>query len=1200
MPVNIKQTLTSKISDNALNLPSDLFPGVIQTAINYYLNGITIPIGGASLTVSGSGADLQLNMSPVQFQGSATASKATLKISGSGQYADANIVATFTKVSDSQVTIAVAATMGASLAWKLSDLWPSVLNMAPFNQVTMQNGALTLDIDDKNNIDFTGTGDIYYKGSKLASGALRIIYNGATTGAPDKSNVCVLAGMVVNSWSPGTIWQPLNDVVFEQSGLLFSSLPSTTSATLESLNLISGSDVPSIVNGDFQVQEGITFFTTLELDNFLQPLESLIGQNQTLCLYANSDLNNKLTILAKFGGDSFKPGSGAIFEFTGFELEWDLQVGTSYNLIASANGMFYPPDGSTGGIALSLSSTIKPQEGDIQLALSISNWVHPFGYDHLTVNNFTAAVTLGAAAEGVTLMLSGDFEFTTDSQKSFEFGVAGEITDFEVVTGVAFLLQASSPGQEISIGDLINGITSIDTSSIPGIDFINSILQVKNAEFAVVEGSSLTIGDKTFDQGFTANGDFDVLQQTEIILAVRVTGKGKDSKFSALAKITNAVQFGDVFILSAFNNVTKQPDLTKGPEMAVASDGIVVKGVNDDKPVYFYANGYLKVLDIIEDYLYGIATTDGLFQFTLSVQEGAKVGGSGTWGGYQITAGLNPSTYSCEASFDFNFGWQNVYVGPLSVFGVDLIPKVKLPDFSISAGLGIYVDGVGLTFTLKGEFSFSFLGVNINWGGPRDLRTIFTIDLGHALTSLSAIKDKIWQWFLDNITSLFSSVFNALSDFVNWAKDQLVALALDVKKVAEAIYKQFTQVADAIASALNQIGYAASQVYDALVNGLNFLASEAEKAIDYVYNMAKDCAVSTASVIGLRGTQELKSGPGGQVRTNDAISNALMLVSEDMERYRQTLGVALEPQKPYLTDVEMEIYNRGKKIRPLMLILSARMMWGGKDALPQKIINAAVSTEMLHVATLIHDDIIDHAPMRRGLPSVNEKRGTEMAILIGDLQFVQAIRCFTDSIDTKEDMALVRLVLSTAFRICSGEIDELRSSPEWDFATMKSNYFQTIERKTAMLFGVACECGVALGGGHTNEARRIGFYGRRIGRAFQIVDDVFDIAKSMNDAGKLPGTDLARRRLTLPAIYAMNELGPDSLVTRIMKGAPYTQQELAAGLKAIRRSNGFMQALLDARAEIIDSMRYLEEFPENDYKKALRDIAYYIINRRYD
>lgn len=331
------------------------------------------------------------------------------------------------------------------------------------------------------------------------------------------------------------------------------------------------------------------------------------------------------------------------------------------------------------------------------------------------------------------------------------------------------------------------------------------------------------------------------------------------------------------------------------------------------------------------------------------------------------------------------------------------------------------------------------------------------------------------------------------------------------------------------------------------------------------------------------------------------ITKALSLVESDMARYAEALVRALEPQQPYITEAEMEIYRRGKKLRPLLLILSARMVYaqGDETPLPIKAINAAVSTEMLHVATLIHDDIIDHAPMRRGIPSVNEERGTEVAILMGDMQFVQAIRCFTDSIDTESDMGLVRLVLNTAFKICCGEMDELQTDPNWDTATLRGRYFQTIERKTAVLFGLACECGVALGGGRTRDARRIGFFGRRLGRAFQIMDDIFDIARSLDHTGKLPGTDLARRRLSLPIIYAMAELGADHLVSAIVKGAEYSQNDLLQALLAVRKSDGFVQAYQDARMQALDSLQYLDPFPENNYKQALQDIIFYVVNREY-
>jgi heptaprenyl diphosphate synthase len=320
------------------------------------------------------------------------------------------------------------------------------------------------------------------------------------------------------------------------------------------------------------------------------------------------------------------------------------------------------------------------------------------------------------------------------------------------------------------------------------------------------------------------------------------------------------------------------------------------------------------------------------------------------------------------------------------------------------------------------------------------------------------------------------------------------------------------------------------------------------------------------------------------------------LLAVDMQRFDVMLREVLETQRDYLTDGEYELYRRGKKLRPMLLLLAARLFWGDRD-LSAKIIKGAVSLEMLHVATLIHDDIIDNALLRRGLKSVNASRGINTTILIGDMQFVQAIRCFADAIDTQQDMGLVKLVLDTALRICCGELDELRTDPNWDTSLLRARYYETIERKTAILFGLACESGAALAGSHTGEARRIGFYGRRVGRAFQIMDDLLDFIHEDRTAGKVQGTDLAMRRATLPIIYAMEELGPAHLVSRIMRGSEYTPGQLMAGINAVKNTGGFQRAYDDAREQAIDALQYLRLFPANCYRDALEEIALYVVDR---
>ena len=321
------------------------------------------------------------------------------------------------------------------------------------------------------------------------------------------------------------------------------------------------------------------------------------------------------------------------------------------------------------------------------------------------------------------------------------------------------------------------------------------------------------------------------------------------------------------------------------------------------------------------------------------------------------------------------------------------------------------------------------------------------------------------------------------------------------------------------------------------------------------------------------------------------------LLSHDMAGFEAALALALKPQAKYLTDTELQLYGRGKKIRPMMLLLSSRLFLGEKE-LSHKIAKACASLEMLHVATLIHDDIIDEALLRRGLMSVNAKRGTNIAILVGDMQFVQAIRTFVDAIDTQSEMGLVKVVLDTAFNICAGELDELETDPNWSYVALRQRYFDVIERKTAIMFGLACETGMSLAKAGKSETRRIGFYGRRVGRAFQIMDDLFDFLQDEKDSGKQVGVDLIKRRATLPIIYAMEELGQQHSVCKIMRGEMPIPDNLSNEIDDIMSTQAMERSYADARKEALDALEYLKLFNKSVYRVALEEIAMYTVDRK--
>jgi heptaprenyl diphosphate synthase len=333
---------------------------------------------------------------------------------------------------------------------------------------------------------------------------------------------------------------------------------------------------------------------------------------------------------------------------------------------------------------------------------------------------------------------------------------------------------------------------------------------------------------------------------------------------------------------------------------------------------------------------------------------------------------------------------------------------------------------------------------------------------------------------------------------------------------------------------------------------------------------------------------------------NDPVSRAKELIRADFARFESTLEEALKPQADYLTETEYETYRRGKKLRPVMLILSARLASAQKEqALPEKVIKAAVSLEMLHVATLIHDDIVDVAPTRRGLQTVFSERGTEMAVLIGDMQFIQAIRCFVEGIDTQEDMYLVKMVLDVGFDICRGELDEIMTDPHSDPVILRHRYFRTVNRKTATLFALACEAGSMLAGGGKRQSFYLSRYGRRFGTAFQIMDDIFDIVRPEHLAGKSPGIDIEQGRLSLPVLYAMESFSRDHVLHRILRRESHTPEDLEKAIEAVSLSDGILRAYSKAREYALEAVDFLAEFPPSPWRQSLEEIVHHIVERGF-
>ena len=357
-----------------------------------------------------------------------------------------------------------------------------------------------------------------------------------------------------------------------------------------------------------------------------------------------------------------------------------------------------------------------------------------------------------------------------------------------------------------------------------------------------------------------------------------------------------------------------------------------------------------------------------------------------------------------------------------------------------------------------------------------------------------------------------------------------------------------------------------------------------ESTIDFTHRCSKTKTFPTEQELALK----------------DPVSCARELIHNDFVRFQATLEETLKSQADYLTETEYETYRRGKKLRPIMLMLCARMIVSPETAnLPEKVIKAAVSLEMLHVATLIHDDIVDDATSRRGLQTVYSERGTEMAVLVGDMQFIQAIRCFVDAIDTQQDMYLVKMVLDVGFDICRGELDEIMTDPQSDPMVLRHRYFRTIDRKTATLFALSCEAGSMLAGASKRQSFYLSRYGRRFGTAFQIMDDIFDVVRPEHLAGKSLGVDIEQGRLSLPILYALETFEQDHMLRRILRREPHTPTDLAFVIEEVGLSDGVLKAYSKAREYALEAVDFLAEFPPCKYRSALEDIATHIVDRDF-
>ena len=313
-------------------------------------------------------------------------------------------------------------------------------------------------------------------------------------------------------------------------------------------------------------------------------------------------------------------------------------------------------------------------------------------------------------------------------------------------------------------------------------------------------------------------------------------------------------------------------------------------------------------------------------------------------------------------------------------------------------------------------------------------------------------------------------------------------------------------------------------------------------------------------------------------------------VAADLETIEGGLRRLIESDPDVVAEPMGDLFAAGgKRIRPALVLLAARC--GSYDF--GKLTPAAMAVELIHAATLVHDDVIDRAQVRRGRATVAAKLGDEPAIVVGDFYFAKAYEqaAFTDSPEA------VAILARAVMDICAGEVKQQAIRHRYD--TDVDEYMRRIEAKTATLLAACCDIGALLGGLDGRKRSAIRAYGRLLGLAFQIADDVLDYESSEDEIGKPIGHDIAEGFATLPLMMAMDDDRVATKLRQLLK----THRELTGAeahevVDLVRASEGPARAIERARRLASDARRELETLGNGEAQAALAALATYVVSRK--
>lgn len=324
----------------------------------------------------------------------------------------------------------------------------------------------------------------------------------------------------------------------------------------------------------------------------------------------------------------------------------------------------------------------------------------------------------------------------------------------------------------------------------------------------------------------------------------------------------------------------------------------------------------------------------------------------------------------------------------------------------------------------------------------------------------------------------------------------------------------------------------------------------------------------------------------------DADKRILDQYQAHFDRINEALEENLHSRIPLIRDIgKHSLLGRGKRLRPLLFVLSCRLLGAVRD----DIYSLSTIFEYIHTASLLHDDVLDNADVRRMKPSANSLWGNHAAVLEGDFLYSTSF-CLAVRADC---LPFLDILTRATRQMAEGQVLELVHTHDWEIS--KDRYFEIITAKTAALISAACACGAIVAGAGSEAVERMGRFGLNMGIAFQLMDDLLDYASSESIIGKPVGKDLKEGKITLPLIFTLLKMGGEEryrLKERFAGGA--VGEGDYQSLIELVRGNGVLEEVRgEAKGYAGIAGRVLQSFADSPTKTGLLELNDYIVKRHY-